>query len=140
MRRGLRTLLLPLAWLLPLPAAIAEYAEIGNAELRRLLASETLIVDVRRVDEWRQTGVIANSHRMTFFDRHGNYDAAAWLARLAEIGSPETPLILICETGGRSRVIGRWLNHRLGFDRVYNVRDGIAGWLAAGQPVVPVPE
>ncbi len=116
----------------------AEYFEIDNAGLETELARQTLIVDVRRADEWRATGVIEGSHRITFFDHLGRFDAQAWLVRLAEITDPQQPIVLICETGGRSRVIGYWLNAKLGFERVHNVRDGIAGWLEAGMPVVAV--
>ncbi len=143
MRRPVNRLvlvLMPFLWLVLAPAARAEYAEIGNAELRRLLADGTTIVDVRRADEWRYTGVIENGHRITFFDQFGRFDAERWLARLTEISSSDKPLILICETGARSRVIGYWLNHRLGFARVFNVRDGIAAWMEADLPVVPVPD
>lgn len=131
-------MLLPLLWLAPILATRAEYAEIGNAELRRLLAQGTAFIDVRRADEWRRTGVVENSHRITFFDHLGRFDAERWLTRLATVTSPDQPIVLLCETGARSRVIGYWLNHKLGFAQVYNVRDGIADWIGAGLPVVPV--
>lgn len=132
------SLLLSALLLAPMHAARADYVEVGRVELLELLDSGATIVDVRRADEWQRTGVIDNSHRMTFFDHFGRFDAERWLARLATVTSPEQPLILICETGARSRVIGYWLKYRLGFARIYNVRDGIADWITAGLPVVPI--
>lgn len=115
----------------------AELIEIDNHELASLLEQKTLIVDVRRDDEWRATGTVSGSHLLTFFDRKGAYDAEKWLRDLGQVTDASTPVILICDSGGRSRVIGHWMSTRLGFDRVYNVRDGITRWQQSGRPLQP---
>lgn len=116
----------------------AELFEIGNTELQGLLDKNVTIVDVRRADEWRATGVVKDSHLVTFFDQYGRFRAENWLTKLAEVTNPEKPLILICQTGMRSKVIGFWLSSKLGFKQVYNVTDGIESWTKSGNSVVVV--
>ena len=43
------------------------------------------IIDIRRPDEWRSTGVISGSYLLTFFDAKGNYNLNQWLAELNDI-------------------------------------------------------
>jgi rhodanese-related sulfurtransferase len=117
-------------------SASAELFEIGNQELQDLLEKNTTIIDVRRADEWQQTGVVDGSYLATFFDQYGRFSAEDWLTDLAEVTNPEAPIILICQTGVRSRIIGYWLSARVGFKQVYNVSDGIVSWKQAGKPVI----
>ena len=120
--------------------ANAELFEVDNHELQQLLENNTTMIDVRRADEWQATGVVDSSHLFTFFDQYGRFDAEGWLSKLGQIANSEEPVILICQTGARSRVIGYWLSAKLGFNRVYNVSDGIESWKKAGNSVVEVSE
>ena len=120
--------------------AHAELRDISSVKLAELLEQDTLIIDVRRDDEWRATGTVAGSHLLTFFDRRGGYDTAAWLRDLQRVADPSTPVILICDTGGRSRVIGFWMSTKLGFERIYNLRGGIQDWRSSGYPLKSYPE
>ena len=44
------------------------------------------------------------------------------------------PIIVYCETGVRSSLVGRYLD-RLGFNRVSNLSQGIMGWQVRGYPI-----
>ena len=139
MTKSLPSLLLLVLLSLVTPAS-AELLEVNNGELQDLLERKVTIVDVRRADEWHATGVVKNSHLFTFFDHLGRFNADDWLAKLARITNPEAPLILICQTGTRSRVIGYWLASKVGFSKVYNVTDGIESWKRGGHAVVAITE
>ena len=45
-------------------------------------------------------------------------------------------VILICDSGGRSSFLARALVEQLGYKNVFNVTDGISGWMKDGKPVV----
>ena len=94
------------------------------------------IIDIRRSEEWDATGVIEGSHLLTFFDAQGNYDARAWLTKLSAIAVPDERVAIICHSGGRSSVVSRFLDEQVDFQRVFNVRKGIAEWIAEGRPTV----
>ena len=94
------------------------------------------IIDIRRTDEWLSTGIVEDSHGITFFDAKGRYDVNAWLAELSELVKPGEPFVLICARGVRSSKIAELLDRRLGYSAVHNVTDGIFDWLEKGKPVV----
>lgn len=119
-------------------SAYAEVTEIDNAGLQKLIAAGVPVVDVRTPPEWKMTGVIENSHLLMFFDEKGAFDARAWLEKLAGIAGPDDPVVLICATGGRTRAITHFMDTQAGYNKVYNVTQGIRSWIDARQPVVPV--
>ena len=133
MRKWIVSIIVLLAGSAPLHA---EIAHIDGAGLQRLLWEGVPIVDVRTPAEWDRTGVIEGSHLLTFFDAEGRYDAGAWAAELALIAGPDRPVALICHGGTRSGKVSRLLDRHLEYRHVYNVRGGIAQWLAEGRPTV----
>ena len=129
--------LLVVTFALGLPIqAMADVTEVDNASLQSLQAQGVTIIDVRRPDEWTDTGIIEGSHGITFFDAQGRYDADAWLAELSELVKPDEPFILICARGVRSSKIAGFLDKRLGYSDVHNVTAGILDWIKQGEPVV----
>ena len=118
-------------------AAQAEVINIDNAELARLAASGVAVIDIRTAPEWRETGVLAGSKLMMFFDEKGQVDAPAWLAQLKTVAKPGQPVILICRSGNRSRTAAQFLTQQAGYKTVYNVTAGMNGWASEGRAVVP---
>lgn len=114
----------------------AAVVNISNDELRELVDSGIPIVDVRRSDEWESTGVIDQSNLLTFFDEKGEYNADVWLASLDKVATRGEPVILICRSGNRTKMITRWLSDKVGYDTVYNVVGGILSWQADGGETV----
>ncbi|MCR9058502.1 MAG: FKBP-type peptidyl-prolyl cis-trans isomerase [Rhodobacteraceae bacterium] len=112
-----------------------KFSDIGNDELKEKLASGATVIDIRRPDEWKQTGVVAGSHLVTFFDENGNVnpDFGASLQKL--VAGPEDEVVLICRTGARSKVLSQYLSEQAGFTNVVNVESGIMSWIGDGQAV-----
>lgn len=130
--------LLPLLlalFILPLTVQ-AEVRHIDNGELREAIAAGIKVIDIRRDDEWLQTGVIEGSHLLTFFDREGKYDIGEWLSGFRKVVGPDEPVILICRTGNRTRAVTTLLDEQVGQAGVHNVASGITRWIADGNPVV----
>lgn len=126
--------MLPLFLLLSALPLRAEVIHISSEELQSLISRGLPVVDIRVAWEWRETGVVPGSRKMTFFDDRGGYDAGAWLASLGRVADRDDPVILICHTGTRSRVIANWLSEGIGYKRVYNVTRGIDDWIRRGYP------
>jgi rhodanese-related sulfurtransferase len=95
------------------------------------------VVDVRTPAEWLETGVVAGSRLHTFFDEHGRYDLDSWMSAMGEVAGPQDPVVLICRSGNRSLTIARYLDRKAGYRRIYNVRQGIRGWIRDGKPTQP---
>jgi rhodanese-related sulfurtransferase len=134
MRVALRSITLGLVLVVLAGCAEPPYTNVDNAGLERLLAKQVPLFDVRRSEEWRETGVVEGSERLTFVDATGRV-APGFLQNLTAQVGKEDPLVLICRTGNRTDVLARHLVEQLGYSRVYNVRDGIMGWVGEGRPV-----
>jgi rhodanese-related sulfurtransferase len=110
------------------------YTNVDNQGLAQLMEQSVPVIDIRRPEEWRETGVVAGSLGLTFVDEAGRVKPN-FLEDFAAAVSRDQPVVLICRTGNRTDVLGRYLVEQLGYTRVYNVRDGIMGWLREGRPV-----
>jgi len=111
------------------------YTNVDNQGLQQLLESSVTLIDIRRPEEWRETGVVEGSRGMTFVDASGRL-IPGFLDTFSAKVSPDQPVVLICRTGNRTDVLGRHLVEKMGYSQVYNVRDGIMGWLGEGRPVI----
>lgn len=114
--------------LLSVKFAFADVVDVNNEQIVELSKTNIPIVDVRSSSEWDQTGVIPTSILLTFFDKEGNYDLDKWYEKLLlEIEEGE-PIILICRSGNRSRIIAEMMDKE--FDNViYNAKRGITSWI-----------
>ena len=121
----------------PALGACAEppYANIDNARLKALLAQGVPIYDIRRPEEWRQTGVVAGSRKLTYVDAKGRL-LPDFIPRFTREVRRGEPVIVICRIGNRTDKLARELVEKMGYAQVYNVRHGIIGWLAENNPVV----
>lgn len=101
--------------------------EISHDAATGLINKENaLIVDTRSHDDYRK-GHIANAINITTADlKNGN------LAELEKYKS--IPVIVACTNGLNSQASGEYLI-KAGFERVYALKDGIAGWSAKNLPL-----
>ena len=116
--------------------AFSDVIEIGNIELKSLLQKRIPLVDIRRKDEWKSTGIVENSILMTFFDKNGKANTNEWLKELNKIANKNDPVILICRTGRRTGIISKFLSEKVGYRLIYDVTDGITDWIKKGNTVV----
>ena len=108
--------------------AYAETIDVNNEQIIELSNANIPIVDVRRSSEWEQTGVIPNSILLTFFDEKGDYNYHQWYEKLRLEIDESKPIILICRSGKRSKIIAQMMNEN--FDHViYNAKRGIISWV-----------
>ena len=116
--------------------AFSDVIEIGNIELKSLLQKNIPLIDIRRKDEWKSTGIVENSILMTFFDKNGKANTNEWLKELNKIANKNDPVILICRTGRRTGIISKFLSEKIGYRLIYDVTDGITDWIKKGNTVV----
>jgi len=112
----------------------APYTDVDNKGLLDLLKRGAPLFDVRRPGEWHETGVVAGSRLLTYVDEY-NRLMPGFLETLAAEVDRQEPLILICRTGTRTAMLARKLTLKMGYTRVYNVREGITGWIGEGRAV-----
>lgn len=118
----------------PIPQA-GGYSNIDNAKLQELIKEGVMLVDIRRLEEWQQTGVVKSSKTITFFDNMGRINPN-FVPEFTALADPEKPVIFICRTGSRTQAASQAIAQQLGYKKVFNVTHGITGWIAEKRPVV----
>lgn len=91
------------------------------------------IIDVRRSEEWQETGIVPGSILVTAFDADGRVNPD-FLRSVQQQTHPDQPLLLICRTGNRSAKIGALLQ-QAGYSQLYNVAGGITAWRSENLPL-----
>ena len=114
------------------------YINITNQQLQELMDQGVALYDIRRPDEWKMTGVIDGSQRLTFVDQSGRL-MPDFLGKFTRAVNKDQPVMLICRVGNRSAALARYLMEEHGYTRVYNVEDGIRSWLRDQRPVIRDP-
>lgn len=101
------------------------------------LAAATVIIDIRRAEEWQKTGVIAGSRPLTFFDAAGSADPEGWLSELAHLAAPADQLVLVCRSGQRSRAVLDFLRRATPYQKIAHLAGGILAWQKEARPLSP---
>jgi rhodanese-related sulfurtransferase len=98
---------------------------LDAAQLKVLLEGEDRprVLDVRTAGEFAR-GTIAGAQHVEL----------GTLPAKADAFDPGSPVVLVCQSGARSAQGCAWMDQR-GFQRVYNLAGGIAGWTRAGLPL-----
>ena len=115
--------------------SFANVIDIDNTQLKKLIKQDVSIVDIRRSNEWNETGIISNSLLITFFDEKGNYNLKEWRQKLQENSSYNKDIIIICRSGRRTKIAAEIISKNLGL-KVYNVTKGIKSWMQSNEPLV----
>jgi rhodanese-related sulfurtransferase len=108
------------------------------AQVRTLIEQGVKVVDIRRADEWRDTGVIDGSILLTAMDAEGR-PVPGFAQALDQAVGRDEPVVVICRSGNRSATIARMMSESAGYSRVVDAGGGIRAWLGAGYPVAACP-
>jgi len=114
----------------------AEVRNVNNQEIVSLMKNGVPIIDIRRADEWYDTGVINQSNLLTFFDKKGNHNAEEWLLKLMKITKEGDPVIIICRSGKRSGIVSKFLDEQADFTSVYNASGGMLSWINSNNKTI----
>ncbi len=107
---------------------VLPYTTIGTDEAKKMIDAGAHIVDVRRPDEWER-GHIAEADLVTI---EGIY---AFGEKLKEQNLPkDEDVIFVCASGQRSSTASE-IARLLGFNKVYNLANGMHGWINRRYPI-----
>lgn len=120
------------------PVAAREAAQIEtllpDAAHEAAQAGDIILIDIRRPEEWQQTGVAEGAIGLDMTQE--NFVQSLVALRQA---NPETPLALICRTGNRTGHVTKVLAEQ-GFPGLVDIKEGMVGgrygpgWLKRGLP------
>jgi len=115
----------------------ANFKTIDVAEFEKLQKKGVPVIDIRTEGEWRATGIIEGSHKITFFNEQGQPLLSDWFFEVGHlVKDKKEPIILYCAHANRSKVLAEGLVS-MGFETVYELKGGIEnGWIKAGKKTV----
>jgi len=113
---------------------VNKVSNIDNEKLEQLIKEGALIVDIRREDEWKDTGIIEGSKTITFFDERGRVNPN-FVPEFSAVAKKDQPVVLICRSGARTNVASKAIAEQLGYKKVINVTHGILSWIGENKPV-----
>ena len=114
----------------------AEFYEVNNEKIKILLENSVPLIDIRTESEWNETGVINSSHLLTFFDKDGNYDFKKWMIKVGQIADENGPVIIICRSGRRSRIVSNMIIKENSEYLIYHATNGIKSWIESSKKTV----
>ena len=112
---------------------VAIMEDVSNDTFLALIADkpEALLLDVRTPEEWNDGHLEGASHADYWGDEQAFQAAMDAIPR-------DRPVLVYCAGGGRSWLTAKELI-KAGHREVYNLENGISGWIAEGHPVVTGP-
>ena len=136
-------LVLVAGWLVAFGPARAQEVLDAPAALARAEAGDLVIIDVRTVGEWAETGLPLGAAQVSLYPEWGVANTRFVADVLAAVsGDKTTPIAAICASGGRSS-LARDLLVNSGFTQVSSISEGMLGssygpgWLARDLPLEP---
>ena len=131
-----RTLTITIFLMISSMSLFAEIVEVNNDKIDKLIKVGVPLVDIRTEREWYETGVIDQSNLLTFFDKYGNSKVEEWITKFEKIAGRNDPVIIICRSGRRSRVVANYLVQKENYLTVYHATNGIKSWIESNNKIV----
>ena len=95
-----------------------------------------IVIDIRRDEEWKETGILQGSNTITAFTKDGNIHPDFPKKFFDLINDIDVPILLYCRTGNRTGILGQALIDQVGQTNVSHLSEGIVGWKKQGYPTV----
>ena len=111
-------------------------ANLTNDELLAAQKEGAIIIDIRREDEWAQTGVIEGAELVTGFQQSGAIHPEFLEKFRALVSDKDTQFVLYCRSGNRTNMLGNALVQQLGYKAAAHLEEGIIGWSDANKETV----
>ena len=95
-----------------------------------------IVIDIRREEEWKETGILKGSQTITAFTQDGKIHPDFPKKFFDLITDVDVPILLYCRTGNRTGILGKALIDQVGQTNVSHLSAGIVGWKEQGFPIV----
>ena len=110
--------------------------ELTTEQLLDAQKSGSVIIDIRSSNEWAETGIIAGAETVTAFSADGKLHSDFRKKFFSLIKSKDTPIVLYCRSGNRSKRLGNVLVNQGNYTNVSHLSKGIIGWQKDGKNTI----
>lgn len=110
---------------------------INNKPLTNSFLTQNIpIIDIRTEQEWHETGVVPQSHLITFYKEDQSYNEKEFLVVLNTLVNKEDTFVILCRSGNRSAKVTRFLASQ-GYLHVINLSGGLKEAIKNGVSTIP---
>ena len=110
--------------------------DLSSSEVMAQQSNGVVIVDIRRHEEWTDTGIINGAKTITAFTKAGSLHPDFQVKFASLVPNPDTPFILYYRSGRRTGILRDALESSMGFTKAMHFSDGILGWKKDGKSLV----
>jgi len=108
----------------------AKEGKLSTSQLEALLRKNIVIIDIRREDEWKKTGIIPNSYRLTFYNKKNEYNMKRWLYIFARlVKSKNNTFVLVSSNSKRAKKVAQILIEEKNYKNAHYLDKGINKWI-----------
>jgi rhodanese-related sulfurtransferase len=112
------------------------FTSLNIDETKKMLKNNTPIIDIRRANEWANSGIIDNAKTIAFFTMFGTYKLEKWLEEFKKtVKNKNDKFILVCASANRTKALANILQNE-GYTNIYELDCGMSGWIRNGNEVV----
>ena len=108
---------------------------LDSSDVYEKIHKEAILIDIRREEEWIETGVIEESILITAFDKRG-YLKPNFIKDIENILRNNENIIFMCRSGNRSKLLIDYLSNITNYENISHSKYGILGWLKLNYPLV----
>ena len=111
-----------------------KYNIISSKDFSSKKDNDFVIIDIRTEEEWKKTGIIIASKKITAFDSYGNFNPG-FLNKLKSVTKKnklDSKIIFISKKGETSAILANGFVEQLGYKNVYTLEGGIDQWIKDG--------
>jgi len=100
-----------------------------------LINSNIPIVDIRRPEEWRETGILKGAITIMFFNKDGEFNTEKFLKELNSKVDTKKIFAIICRTANRTGDVSKFLSKEYGY-KVIDLQGGMVYAKSKNLPIV----
>ena len=110
--------------------------DLSSKELMKHQSDGVVVIDIRRKEEWLDTGILNGAKTMTAFTKAGSLHPDFQMKLASVVPNSDTPFVLYCRSGRRSGILRDALEKNLGFTKAMHLSEGVLGWKKEGKSLV----
>ena len=110
------------------------YKVIDSNQLLSMQDNDLIIVDIRSQKEWKNTGTIIDSKKITAFDEEGNFQSN-FLESFQNIAGLTTKVVFVSKNGDISSILANGFAEQLDYKHIYSLKGGIQEWILLDNPI-----
>lgn len=132
-----KSFLFALFFLLANTSLHADIKALSIKELQDYMKVGIKIIDIRKPEEIKKTGVIPTSYKLGFYDENGKINRAKWLHTFVDlVKNRQIKFVLISNNGEKAKLGANILADQKGYLNPYYLEGGIQHWIKKDKKII----